>query len=131
MKLFKSTRFRLRTMLLAVAVVAATAYLVREWYLLRDTRQQFDFAWAGWRAGHATDENVVLTSDRLMKAEVGAPWISVQGARQAHVQRLNRLLESIESDTMEGHPDTIARRADYVRGEIDKYRSPQVFAEDP
>jgi hypothetical protein len=112
-------------MLLAIVVIAIATYSIREWWLLRDAREQFNYAWAGWNAGRATHENVVLTSARLMKAEAAAPWISDRTAKQLHVERLNRLLESIESPTNESHPDIIERQADYLRREIEKSRSPR------
>jgi hypothetical protein len=107
-------------MILAIAAVAATAYLMREWYLLRDARQQFDFAWAGWNAGRATHENVVLSSARLMQAEADSLWFSHQSARRLHIERLNRLLADIESHVQDRAPESVARQATYVRGEIEK-----------
>jgi hypothetical protein len=118
-------------MLLAVAIVAVAAYLFREWVLLRDAREQFNYAWAGWNAGHVTHENIVLTSARLMKVEAASPWISVRSAKQLHVVRLNRLLEGIESLTNESHPDVIDRQADYVRREIARLDSSATVNEDP
>jgi hypothetical protein len=118
-------------MLLAIAISAVATYSIREWWLLRDAREQFNYAWAGWEAGRATHENVVLTSARLMKAEAAAPWISDRSAKQRHVERLNRLLESIESPTNESHPDVINRQVVYVRREIGKFDSSSTITEDP
>jgi hypothetical protein len=120
--MFKPTRLRLRTMLLAAAVAGLIVFAAREWMLLRDAREQFDFAWAGWSAGRVTEENVVLTSARLMRAEAAAPWISQHKARQLHVERLNRLLADIENPIRDSPPDAIERQANYVRSEIEKLR---------
>jgi hypothetical protein len=124
-KLFKPGAFRLRTMLLVVAVAALFGYVAREWWLLRDAREQFDFAWTGWNAGHVTSENVVLTSARLMNAEAASPWISKLRAQRLHVERLRRLLADIKNPARDyASPEAMERRANYVRDEIDKFATP-------
>jgi hypothetical protein len=118
-------------MLLAVAVIAVIAFSIREWVLLRDAREQFNYVWAGRNAGHETVENVVLTSARLMKAEVASPWISERGAQQLHVERMNKLLKNVESPSSELHPATIKLQASFVRREIDKFHPAPTLIEDP
>jgi len=120
-KLFGTPRFRLRTMLVAVTVVALAGYLAREWMILRDARQQFHYAWASYEAARATSENVVLASRRLMIAEAAAPWISERKAEQLHLERMRQLLEIIESGMKELSPATEERQSEFVRGEIAKY----------
>ena len=127
MKFIKPTRFNLRTLLLAGAVVALAAYLLREWILLRDARDQFNQVWAGRAAGHVTVENVVLTSGRLLKAEAASPWIFAQTAQQRHLDRLNTLLEEIENPIRDASPEWVEKQSRYVRREIDKHRlSPSI-----
>lgn len=110
-------------MLLAIMVIAAVAFAVQEWLRLRDAREQFDYAWYNWQTYRATVENVVLASARLMKAEAASPWISRQTAQQQHVDRLNKLLESVASPPTGSRPEETERQAAIVRRAIDRHQS--------
>jgi hypothetical protein len=110
-------------MLVVVAAIAALAYAVQDWLRLRDARAQFEYAWAGWQVDRATAENVVLTSEFLMKVEAGSPWISMQQAQRLHLKRLNKLLKDVLSPTRETGPDWTRRQADIVRRAIEKVRT--------
>ena len=121
MKLFKSTRLRWPTILAAAIVILAAGYLAREWMLLQGVQSQFDYEWRNWQSFRNTAENVVLTSARLKDAEAAAPWITEDAARVRHLQRMEELLESVESPPPDAPTQATERDAEFVRREIGKH----------
>lgn len=113
-----SSRLRLPSLIVAVVVVATAAYMFREWAVLRDARQQFDYAWTNWQDSQASSENIVLRSRRLMDTEAATLWISTHAAQQHHVERMQRLIECVDSAAPESLPPDAQRQAELVRREI-------------
>lgn len=120
MKLFNSTRLRWPTILVAAILIVFGGYLAREWMQLQDVQSQFEKEWRNWQSFRNTAENVVLTSARLKDAESAAPWITEDAARRRHLQRLEELLESLESPPLDTPAQATERDAEFVRREIDK-----------
>jgi hypothetical protein len=123
MTLINLTRFRWPLILAAAVLIVATGYAAREWARLLDVRQQFDAEWRNWQTFRTTAENVVLTSARLHEAEAVSPWISQRTARERHLERMDVLLESVQSPPPDSPPHVTEREAEIVRREIDKHRS--------
>lgn len=123
MKLFKSTRLRWPAYVAVAVAIFAAGYIFREWAHLHDVRQQFDAEWQNWQTFRTTAENVVLTSRRLMEAEAAAPWVSRRAAKRLHLERMETLLECVQSPLADTPPHVTEREARIVRREIDTFRS--------
>jgi hypothetical protein len=123
MKFFKSTRFRWPAYLAIAAAIFVAGFIFREWAHVHDVRQQFDAEWQNWQTFRTTAENVVLTSRRLMEAEAAATWVSRRAAERRHLERMETLLECVQSPPTEAPPHVTEREARIVRREIEKLRS--------
>jgi hypothetical protein len=97
-------RFSIRAMLVIVAVIALTVFVIRDHLLLSAARRRFKAAEFRWQAGQSTNDDYITASEALMSAETEALWISQNAALGGHALRLLRLYElsdlpSLEDDT--------------------------------
>jgi hypothetical protein len=116
-----SRRFSIRTMLVSVALIAATIVVTRDYVRVQSARDQFDWLLAHWEAGRVLPETVVAGSYPLMDAEESTLWISKRAATSRHVARLKYILGKMESPLSESNRDTTKRRAASIREEIRRY----------
>jgi hypothetical protein len=114
-------QFSIRTMLVSVAIIAATVVGTRDYVRVQTARDNFDWLWAGWDAGRISSETIVAGSYPLMDAEESALWISKRTAASRHVERLKQILAKVQSPLSESQPDTKQRQARFIRQEIRRY----------
>jgi hypothetical protein len=114
-------RYGIQTMFVCVAVIATTIFLCREHVQLNDARENFEFVWASWQFQQVRDENLVLASETLMRAESASSWISTHTAQLEHLRRLERMLKAVDSPVNENSPERWQQRHNYVQEQIMRY----------
>jgi hypothetical protein len=121
MTLLIPRRFSIRTMLVSVALIAATIVVTRDYQNLHNARARLQLVMANYEAGRVTAEDVVNASKELMTAESATLWISKRASAGAHVERLKYLLAKVQSPVSESRRQDIQRRVAYIQQELQQY----------
>jgi hypothetical protein len=109
-------------MLLMMAAVALTAFLIRDHYRVRDARVRYDSIRASWLAHRITLQNLVESSEELARAEADSPWIFRQLAVSRHIARMAEPIKYYEGGLSELKPEEEDRRIEYLRETIRQHQ---------
>jgi len=119
-----SKRFRLRTMLVVVAVIAVVIIVGRDSVRLREARELYRRSNTSWLALRIRLEDLVAASERFTSDEADSMWISRRLADGQHVERMKELVKRLDRGrgVWESMPDEIKRRRICVVDSIRKYK---------